>query len=386
MSALQGIIVGGGLGGLGAAIALRTKGIDVRVYEQAPEPKEIGAGVGLGPNASGLLMNAGLTALKDISVYSEPTKMFTWTGQTITAKRGIGANNYMCHRADLLKILHDLQPPGSVYLGHHFMELTQDDSKVRLKFRNGATAEADFVIGADGIHSAVQPFVTPPSPPQSEKVTAYRALIPIEQLSWAKGVNHPTQWLGPNRSFLCFPVSRGREMNMVAFVPTDEDDRESWSAKGEVSNLAKEFEGWAAPVGETIGTLKSTFYTGIYDRAPLPNWSKGRVTLLGDAAHAMVPHVGQGATQAVEDGFFLATLLADASSTDIARLFQIYEKARLPRLTRVQAMARTAGQMYRKHRAAGEPGRDDTLTELVTNTDWLYGYDAEAAAREALRG
>ena len=140
---------------------------------------------------------------------------------------------------------------------------------------------------------------------------AYRGLIPSRRLSWAKDFGGKMRmWLGKGRSFLCYPVSSGRLMNMVAFVPTNLESEESWTAPGDLNMLAAEYAGWDDPVLETIGALDQTFRWGIYDRATLPYWSIGRMTLLGDAAHPMVPHLGQGAAQAIEDGFTLAVLLA----------------------------------------------------------------------------
>jgi salicylate hydroxylase len=126
-------------------------------------------------------------------------------------------------------------------------------------------------------------------------------------------------WMGSGRSFMCFPVSQGRLINMSAFVPSDLESEESWSVSGDVKALAAEYVGWDAPVLETIGALDQTFRWGIYDRAPLPYWSTARVTLLGDAAHPMVPHFGQGAGQAIEDGFALAILLENAKLADVCK-------------------------------------------------------------------
>jgi salicylate hydroxylase len=170
---------------------------------------------------------------------------------------------------------------------------------------------------------------------------------------------------------------------MVAFVPTDTESEESWSAPGELKALATEYAGWDQPVQDTINSLDETFRWGIYDRAPLPHWSTARVTLMGDAAHPMVPHVGQGAGQSIEDAITLAVVLEGCGANDIAVRLKLYETLRLARTSQVQALARAAGKLYRSEHddPAEKAGR---LREWMAQGQWLYQHDAEQAAREAL--
>ena len=213
---------------------------------------------------------------------------------------------------------------------------------------------------------------------------AYRGLIPSGRLSWAKDIaGRMRMWLGKGRSFLCYPVSSGRLMNMVAFVPTNLDSEESWTAPGDLNMLAAEYVGWDDPVLETIGALDQTFRWGIYDRAPLPYWSTGRMTLLGDAAHPMVPHLGQGAAQAIEDGFTLAVLLEGARRQDVPPQLKGYERLRLERTSQIQAMARETGRFFR---AEGQDvaERDQLMARWVAATAWIREHDAEKTAKEAL--
>jgi salicylate hydroxylase len=184
--------------------------------------------------------------------------------------------------------------------------------------------------------------------PSSEAIMAYRGLIPSEGLTWAKDIGGKmTMWLGKGRSFLCYPVSSGRLINMVAFVPTNLESEKSWMAQRDLKALAAEYADWDDPVLETIGALDQTFRWGIYARAPLPYWSTGRMTLLGDAAHPMVPHLGQGAGQVIEDGFTLAVLLEGAKRRDIPRRLKAYEGLRLERTSQIRTMARCAGRFFR---------------------------------------
>jgi salicylate hydroxylase len=220
--------------------------------------------------------------------------------------------------------------------------------------------------------------------PSSEGIMAYRGLIPSERLSWAKDIGGKgSMWLGKGRSFLCYPVSSGRLINMVAFVPTNLESEESWTSPGDLKALAAEYAGWDDPVLETISALDQTFRWGIYDRAPLPYWSTDRMTLLGDAAHPMVPHLGQGAAQAIEDGFTLAVLLEGAKRQDVPSRLKAYERLRIERTSRIQTMARDTGRFFRaEYEDVAE--RDRLMAKWMAATGWIRGYDAEKAAQEAL--
>jgi salicylate hydroxylase len=289
-------IVGGGIGGLSAALALRARGLDVRVFEQAEVLREIGAGVSIHPNAARLLRRVGLKdQLQKIGAPISSVVLRTWQGEPIATPAGPATpafskadQGYNVHRADLLNLLFDALPKGTVTLGHRCIQVKEEADRVHLSFANGAAAEADVVIGADGIRSVVQREIGLQSHPTSEGIMAYRGLIPAERLPWAGELKDPALWLGSGRSFLLYPVARGRLINMVAFVPTDIDSEESWSAPGDLKALAAEYAGWDKPVQDTINALEETFRWGIYDRAPLPYWSTERITLMGDAAHPMV--------------------------------------------------------------------------------------------------
>jgi salicylate hydroxylase len=390
MDKLQVAITGGGIGGLTAALALRARGLDVTIFEQAEMIREVGAGVTLQPNAARLLRRVGLgEQLKAIGSPLVGVTLRTSLGEPIVksprpAASALSENNegYNVHRAELMNVLVEAQPKGTLHLGHRCVGAKEDGERVSLTFANGETAHADIVIGADGIRSRVQLEIGLTSTPTSEGIMAYRGLIPADQLSWAADFVEPVLWMGSGRSFLCYPVSHGRVVNMVAFVPSDRDAAESWSARGDLAGLAAEYAGWEAPVIETIAALKETFVWGIFDRAPLPYWSTDRMTLLGDAAHPMVPHFGQGAGQAIEDGFALGVLLEGARRKDVPSRLKAYERLRLERTSRVQELAREAGRFYRaEHADASE--RNRRMAEWMSQVTWLYNYDAEAAALEA---
>jgi salicylate hydroxylase len=385
-------IVGGGIGGLTAALALRARGIDASVFEQAEVVREIGAGVSIHPNAARLLKRIGLDdQLRKIGSPINGITLRSSQGDAITTPAGPatpafsreGGQGYNVHRADFLNLLFAPLPNGTVKLGHRCVQLKEDGDGVQLSFANGASAEADIVIGADGIRSVVRREIGLESRPSSEGIMAYRGLIPAGRLAWASDLKDPALWLGSGRSFLLYPVASGRLINMVAFVPTDTESEESWSAPGDLEALAAEYAGWDKPVQDTINSLDETFRWGIYDRAPLSHWSTGRITLMGDAAHPMVPHVGQGAGQSIEDAITLAVLLEGCSAVDVPGRLKLYEALRLARTSRVQALARAAGKLYRAEHE--NPARKaERLREWMAQGKWVFEHDAEEAARDAL--
>jgi salicylate hydroxylase len=378
---LQIAIVGAGIGGLSAALALRARGLNVTVFERALSPREAGAGISIQPNAARLLKRIGLhDRLENIGTRTVGLSLRTSRGEPVPTPPASADNpSYQVHRVELLEMLNDAQAESAVRFGHHCTGVRETDAGVRLSFANGITADADIVVGADGIHSIVQREIGLTTHPTSEGIMAYRGLIPSERLSWAKDLRGLKMWMGSGRSFLCFPVSKGSLVNIVAFVPSNLDSKESWSAPGDVSALAAEYAGWDVPVWEAIGALDETFRWGIYDRAPLPYWSTARLTLLGDAAHPMVPHFGQGAGQAIEDGFALAILLEDAKPVDVPARLKAYERLRLGHTSRVQAASRDAGRFYRSENE-DVLERNQRMGKWMSAAGWIFQYDVEQEA------
>jgi salicylate hydroxylase len=274
------------------------------------------------------------------------------------------------HRADLLALLAEQLPPGTVRTGHRCTGLRQDADGAVVTFASGATAAADVVIGADGIHSVLQGLVVEAAEPVFSGVVAYRGLVPRLDACPADAMR---MWVGEGQHFLVFPVRAGRLLNYVGFVPSATSVRESWSAPGDPAALAAHFAGWDPLIGEIIAAISgpggSGFEWGMYDRAPLPRWSDGRLTLLGDAAHPMLPHLGQGVNQALEDAVALATLLGAApGSADAPRALALYEELRRERTARVQLGSRRNGAGY------------DSSGSGLTDRRWIYEYDAWAEA------
>jgi salicylate hydroxylase len=285
------------------------------------------------------------------------------------------------HRADLLQLLVDRLPAGIVHTGHRCSGFEQDEHRAILRFENGREAEADVVVGADGIHSTLQGYVVEPSKPIFSGSIAYRGVIPAASVEWPDGAMR--NWLGSGQHFMAYPVRAGELLNYVGFLQTDEQMRESWSAPGDPAELAREFDGWDPTIGRIIANIESTFRWGLYDREPLPTWTNGRLTLLGDAAHPMLPHVGQGANQAIEDGVALATVLTQADRASAPRALQVYAAVRREHTGRVQQRARTNGALY-EAADADLSVRDDLVARQAESRVWIWSYDAEAEAARAM--
>jgi salicylate hydroxylase len=384
------VIVGGGIGGLFAANALIARGIEVSVYEQAPAIGEIGAGVFLTPNSVRHLQRIGLEpAVEEWGArVGRESRYFRHDGAPIapvqvTDSSGWNATFGM-HRADLVDMLANALPAGTVRAGHRCSGFEQNGDAARLTFANGASAEADIVIAADGIHSELRPHVFPPSQPIFHGSVAYRGLVPHERLTdWP--TDRWQMWLGQGRHFLTFPVRAGKLINYVGFVPTDEKMKESWSAPGDPDVLRQEFAGWDPRIQQLLTEVQVTFRWALYDREPLPVWTKGRLSLLGDAAHPMLPHLGQGANQSIEDGMALSIILGRAQRSAAPLALQAYERLRRERVAEVQRGARANGMRYDS--AYSDLGvRDAEITAHAEFRKRLYDYDvvpqAEAAAVE----
>jgi salicylate hydroxylase len=348
---LKVVVIGGGIGGLFAANALVVRGFQVSVYEQAPNLGEIGAGVFLTPNSVRQLQRVGLgKAIEKFGArVGAGSQYLRHNGVPIapvqvTDSAGWNAAFGM-HRADLVEILATALPGDVVHTGHRCTGCEQGDDVPRVSFANGAVAEADVVIAADGIHSELRHEVTPPSHPVFSGSVAYRGVIPHDRIpSWPTG--SWLMWLGKGKHFLTFPVRAGQLINYVGFVPADDEMKESWSLPGDPDVLRREFAGWDPRIESLLSQVSATFRWALYDREPLSTWSRGRLTLLGDAAHPMLPHLGQGANQAIEDGMALATILARANLETVATALLAYEGLRRERVGSIQRGARENGLRY----------------------------------------
>jgi salicylate hydroxylase len=385
---LHAAIVGGGIGGLSAANALLKRGLRVSVFEQSAALGEVGAGVFIYPNSLRQLERMGFGAAlarvgAKVGRGSEYYRMDgTVVGPVLTADSTGWNGLYGMHRADLLGALADALPLNVVHTGYCCIGFEQNDREAKLRFANGRTVEADVVIAADGLHSTLQKYVVEPSPPEYSGSRAYRGLLQMEKLpGWRKEAHQI--WMGDGKHFMVFPVRCGQLVNYVGFVPTQDQTVESWSAVGDRDELAASFKGWDPRVTTLLEQVEGCFWWGLYDRRPLPSWTNGRLTLLGDAAHAMLPHLGQGANQAIEDGVALAVILEKRDSAEVPACLQRYEAFRRERTEMIQAEARKNGLRY-DSRSGSLEQRDREIANSSAFRKSLYDYDVEESATARL--
>jgi len=382
-------IVGGGIGGLAAALFLRDAGVDATVYEQANALSEVGAGLVVPPNMVRPLRRLGLgDALAAVAVKLDAAWEFRrWADGRVLSVQAMGelceqlygAPCYVAHRGDLLKVLEQAWPRERLALDHRCTAVQRDGDAVRLTFvrRDGreVVERVDAAIGADGIHSVLREAIAPSVDARFSGLCAFRCLVPAERAP--EMALRPVQslWLGPQRHFVHYPISAGRLVNIVAIVPAGAWRTESWIADGAVEDLHREFATWDARVLRLIDSATETKRWALYDRTPLPRYTDGRIALLGDAAHAMLPFFAQGAAQAVEDALALAACLREADRAGLPAALARYDALRRPRASRVQLMSR--GRELRNHLPDG-PAQQQRDAELargdpLRDSAWLYG-------------
>jgi salicylate hydroxylase len=342
-------VIGGGIGGLTAARALLRRGFDVHVCESSPELKEIGAGVALGPNAMKALRSLDLEdPVRAIGYQSQFQQLRTWKGRVIsrtdataTAQR-FGANGCTIHRADLLDVLAQSVPAEAVRLSARCASVITGDDAAAARFTDGSEVEADIIIGADGIHSAVRDSLFGPDAPQFTGKICYRSVISVAELSTRSIDTYDGLWLGPHGTLVVYGVRRGEAINVVAHYDDPDYKHESWIAECDRDEILHRYRRWHPSLREIFGLGDTWYKWALYDRDPIPAWTKGRTTLLGDAAHPMLPYLGQGAGQAIEDGCVLAAALARCRDEPAVAL-DLYERSRRPRASRVVLAARARG-------------------------------------------
>ncbi|BCJ45058.1 monooxygenase [Actinoplanes ianthinogenes] len=370
-------MIGAGIGGLTAALSLLDAGFDVHVHERASALTETGAGIQLSPNATRVLHGLGLekelalTAVRPLAFHQRRwddgrTLQRAPLGDQVQAR--FGFPYYHMHRADLLALLAAAFPAERLHLGHRLTGITDHGSHVRAHFGDGGTDDADVLVGADGIHSRVRAELFGAENPRFTGCVAYRGLVPADRVRDLAIEVSAQAWLGPGQHFVHYFVSGQRLLNFVAVLERDAWTHESWTDRGDLADVLAAFDGWHPQVREIVTAADETYLWALFDRAPLERWSRGRVTLLGDACHAMLPFLAQGAAQAVEDGATLARCLADGG--DPAEALRRYETSRLARTSRVQAMS--AANKTRFHLPDGPDQRDRDADLAAGATGWSF--------------
>jgi salicylate hydroxylase len=387
-------IVGGGVGGIATAAFLRRAGLPAVVYEQAEVLREVGAGLVLAPNAVRLLRRLGvMDQLAGRAVALDVGWEFRrWAdGRVLSAEdlagsceRLYGERTYTVHRADLLSAIGSAVPAGAVRLGKRCAGVSVRGDCALLAFTDGTCAEADVVIGADGVHSAVRGAVTDPSPARYSGLCAFRAIVPADRAPDFTRRRAQTLWIGPGRHLVHYPISGGAAVNLVAFTPAGDFTVESWSAAATVEEFLAEFAGWDERLQNLIRQAGPPGRWALLDRDPLVRWSRGPVTLLGDAAHPMFPFFAQGAAQSIEDAAVLARCLAE-ETTAPPRALRRYESIRIGRTTRLQQISHARAHVNHLPDGPEQQARDRSLAaaDPLAAGAWIYAYDPDTADADA---
>jgi 3-hydroxybenzoate 6-monooxygenase len=380
------VIVGGGIGGLTAALALSRTGRRVHVVEKAEAFGEIGAGLQLAPNAMHVLDELGLLAEigKEAVFPARLQWMDALTAKPITAidlgaafRRRFGQPYIVTHRGDLLaallaacraETLLSLEPSREV------VAVEDRGEAARVRFADGAVYEAEILIGADGLHSLVRRSISDDAP-ICDGCVAYRGTMPMAEVSTHAGLDNVVMWVGPKMHFVQYPLRGGELYNQVAvfqsarYAPSVEE----W---GTVDELDAHYAQTCAYVQGALKLMWRDRRWSMFDRRPIASWVRNRIALLGDAAHPMYQYIAQGACQAIEDGLALARHLG-AAPRDPAAALRAYEAARLLRTARVQLTARAMGAFFHLDGVAAQL-RNAMMAERraddYTMLDWLYGY------------
>jgi salicylate hydroxylase len=385
------VVIGSGIGGLTAAIALRAEGVEVEVYDQAATFSAIGAGVALGANGSRLLERLGLgPALREFGSDLQRIQFHEWRTGELFYEHPMGdwytghfGGPFLgFHRADLHQLLLDAfgASGGDVHLGKRCVAVDETPDGVTLGFADGTSTRADIVIGADGVRSTVRQHVAGPDEAVFAGMSCFRGLVPIDKVPGGSSMGL-TFFLGPTSHLVVYPVRRGELINFVAYTRDAAWTDESWSAKGDASQAVAAFEGFNDTVLTMLAAVEDTGRWALFDREPLRQWSTGRVTLLGDAAHPMLPHAGQGSNQAVEDAAVLAHYLG-RPGLSVSEALSAYETVRKPRARQLQLGSRGNAKCFQVPDGPEAQARNERLTNLPEMVSWIHGYDAHADLRE----
>jgi len=389
------LIVGAGIGGLTAALALTRDGHDVEVYEQAPRLAELGAGVQISANGARVLFALGLEdairrvwcvpSAKEIRLWNtgETWKLFDLGAESVAR---YGAPYFMIHRADLHYVLIDAVQtlkPGAIRLNARCTGFASDDSAVTLHLGDGERIAGDALIGADGVHSRIRNRLVGDDKPEFTGCMAWRGLVPVETLPPHMRRNVGVNWVGPGGHVVNYQLRRGEIFNFVGVVERDWRV-ESWTEKGSRVECAADFAGWHDDIHAIIRNIAQPYKWALLGRAPLTRFSYGRATLLGDAAHPTLPMLAQGANMAIEDGIVLARCLAayDDAETALAR----YDAARVERTGKLVRGANDMAKRFHNPALADAAGAkayvDAQWSEATVKQryDWIFEYDATRAA------
>ena len=377
------IVAGAGLGGLTLALCLARAGFSVTVLEQENALGEVGAGVQISANGARVLYHLGLAeALQAVAFKPERGEMRHWqSGETLSSRplgqaseAAFGFPYFHLHRADFHAVLADALAavaPGSVHLGAKVTGFSQSGAGVTVTTEAGESVSGDVLVGCDGIHSAIRTQLFGPDAPRFTGCVAWRAIVPVGALPPGHVRPVSSNWIGRGGHFVHYYVRRGELVNCVGIIEQDEWQAESWSSEGAMAGFLDDFKDWHEDVQILMRQAESCYRWGLFDRDPMPEWSQGRVTLLGDACHPMLPFMAQGAVMAIEDANTLAQCLASAAAAYPSAL-QRYEYLRRERTATVQQMSRDNIQFFHN---ADIPNLAERMSSHREAHLWLYSFD-----------
>jgi salicylate hydroxylase len=381
-------IIGGGISGLAAAAALARAGVSYEVYEQAPELKEIGAGIQVSPNGARLLHRLGMgPALDRTAVRPDAIEVRRWHDDSLLAATPLGAAcermygvpYYTMHRADLHAGLLALVDPAHVHLDKQCVGVASTASEVTVSFADGTSVTSDVVLGADGIRSTVRGQLMSDRP-RFAGHAIFRGLVPAHEVPELAVQNKVVIWMGPGQHCVSYPISAGKLVSFAASSPASESHGESWTSRASTTEVLAAYDGWS-PVARSL--LAATDEVSVYllhDREAVPSWGTDRIMLIGDAAHPMLPFGAQGASQGIEDAVAVAAALGGAADAPAA--LRSYEQVRRTRIKDVHAFIQ---ENERNHHVEDDAAkaRDEHMAEDfgLRQREWLFAYDAEAAVR-----
>jgi salicylate hydroxylase len=387
-------IIGGGIGGVALARSLDRVGIDYHVFEKASAFGEVGAGVQMTPNAVKVLRALGLAAdlgrtgfLPEAMVgrsWDDASGLF-YTPLKATCPRLFGAEFYHIHRADLHAMLAKDIAPSRTTFNATCTGVHEEGDQAVATFADGTTFAADVIVGADGVRSVVRDALWGPEPAHYTGHMCWRALVDVPEHPLPFASPDASFWLGPRGHVVTYYVKGGRQLNVVAIAENSDWVEESWSVKSTKKALLDAYPGWHDNVLQLFrhADPDGIYKWGLFDRDPMKRWSKGHATLLGDAAHPMLPFLSQGAAMAIEDGWVLSQALA-VFRLDIAAALDAYEAERMQRTARVQLEARERGRTYhlsspeelRKRNEAFKAAQAKNPNAVGIKAEWVYQYDA----------